>query len=130
MGLRARVLTAAAITTAVALVTFAILLRALDDQRSAAAQARATTEAIAVSGELERLALDMESGVRGFVLTQDRTLLVSYDSARTQLPAAGARLARAERAPPEAALVARLRRDLGAYSDYLAGVVAHPDRGS
>jgi CHASE3 domain sensor protein len=99
-GLRARVLVAAAITAAVALVTFAILLKALQDQRDAAAQGRATTEAIATAGELERIALDMESGVRGFVLTDDRTLLASYDRGRARLPAAGARLAQTERDAP------------------------------
>ena len=68
--------------------------------------------------------------MRGYVLTGDRSLLASYDTARTQLPAAGARLAAAVPDPPESLLVGRLRRDLGAYADYLADVVAHPDRSS
>src|ERR1700755_3610304 len=119
MRLRARVLTAAAVLAAVALATFGILLAGLQAQRDAATRGRGVSRALAAARTVQRLTLDMDSGVRGYALTGQDRLLAPYGRARAQLPAAGARLARAAR--DDAALVARLRGGLSALAARFPG---------
>ncbi len=117
-------LAAAAVVALVALLTFGVLLRALLDQRDATVRARATTDAIVLAAGLQRLVLEMESAVRGFVLTRDQSFLEPYDGARRQLPTLSARLAAVPNEPRQRALVARLRTDLDRYADgHLAEIV-------
>ncbi|HEY7075341.1 MAG TPA: CHASE3 domain-containing protein, partial [Solirubrobacteraceae bacterium] len=89
-GLRARVLAAAAAIAIVAIVTFALLLAAIEDERDAADRSRVSAETLADAAALERLALDLETGVRGYILTGQRAFLMPYITARAQLPVAGA----------------------------------------
>src|SRR5919202_6055134 len=92
-GLRARVLTSAAAIAVVAVVTFVVVLAAIESERDAADASRAAAQTLADAGALERLAVDLETGVRGYVLTGERDFLATYTRDRTELPKAGARLA-------------------------------------
>src|SRR3954471_19365842 len=111
-GLRARVLAAAAAIAAVAVVTFGLLLAAIADERDAADLSRASAETLADAGALERLAVDLETGVRGYILTGQRGVLTPYLPARAQLPVAGARLAAQPLTPLQARRVGQLRAGL------------------
>jgi PAS domain S-box-containing protein len=123
-GLRARVLAAAAAIAVVAIVTFGLLLAAIEDERDAADLSRASAETLADAGALERLAVDLETGVRGYILTGEREFLQPYLTARAQLPVAGARLAAQPLTPVQARRVAELRAGLYSYAaGYLASVV-------
>src|SRR4051794_41920429 len=106
-GLRTRVLVAAAVTAAVALATFGILLKALDDQRDAAARARGTTEAIAAAGQLQRLPPVLESAVRAYALTGEERFLAPADRARPRVPPPGPHRPAPGRGPPAPPLAHR-----------------------
>src|SRR3954449_3367198 len=99
-GLRTRVLVAAAVTAAVALVTFGILLEGLLDQRSAATQARATSEAILAASDLQGLIQDIERG----------------EAVSARLTAAQRRLARTETDPVQSRQVRAINTALTAYA--------------
>ena len=55
--------------------TSTILLIAVDDLRAAARAAQGSEEVLATANELERLVIDLETGVRGFVLTGEDQFL-------------------------------------------------------
>ena len=59
---------------------------ALLDQQRAAGPARNVTEARNAINAIQRLSLDLETGARGFLLTQDRSFLDPYTAARRELP--------------------------------------------
>ncbi|HEY7074625.1 MAG TPA: SpoIIE family protein phosphatase, partial [Solirubrobacteraceae bacterium] len=81
-------------------------------------------ETLADAAALERLALDLETGVRGYILTGQRAFLMPYITARAQLPVAGARLAAQPLTPVQAQRVVQLRAALYSYAaGYLASVV-------
>src|SRR4051812_41809221 len=124
MSLRIRVLAAAGLIALVSAATFAVMLDSLLEQRGAATAATNTTDALTGVADVQRLALDLETGVRGYVLTADRSFLAPYENARRELPGELARLAAVPNDPVQRARIVRLRRDLGAYTDYLAGVVS------
>jgi signal transduction histidine kinase/CHASE3 domain sensor protein len=101
--------------------TFAVLLVAVDDLRGATRAARASEEVLATANELERLVIDLETGVRGFVLTREEQFLEPWDSARRSLPARAAELERRAAANPEQERTARqLAQAASAYVEQYA----------
>src|SRR3954453_22549329 len=85
-GLRIRVLAAAGAIALVSTITFGLLLNALPDQQQGAGPLRATSDARYALAAVQKLTLDLETGVRGYLLTHDRTFLAPYEQARRQLP--------------------------------------------
>ena len=74
-------------TLAVALVgAFVVLVLAIGAQRSAGRTALRAQEAIAAGRALEATALNLDNGVRGFVITGRAGSLAPYTSARRSLP--------------------------------------------
>jgi PAS domain S-box-containing protein len=123
-GLRARVLVGAAAIAVVAIATFVVLLVAIEGERDAADRSRASADTLADAGALERLAVDLETGVRGYVLTGQADFLQPYTRAREALPAAGARLAAQPLTRSQEDLVTKIRAGLYSYAaGYLATVV-------
>jgi signal transduction histidine kinase len=73
----------AAAAVAAALVTlFALLLVAILSYRDASTTARHAQQAIASANQLETLALDLETGLRGFIITRDPNSLKPWRDAR------------------------------------------------
>jgi signal transduction histidine kinase len=73
----------AAAAVAAALVTlFALLLVAILSYRDSSNTARHAQQAIASANQLEALALDLETGLRGFVITNDESSLKPWNHAR------------------------------------------------
>jgi CHASE3 domain sensor protein len=93
-GLTARMMLASGLLMLILAATFAVLLVAVDDLRAAARAARSSDEALASANELERLVIDLETGVRGFALTGEEQFLEPFDAARTSLPARATALER------------------------------------
>jgi signal transduction histidine kinase/CHASE3 domain sensor protein len=81
--------------------TFAVLLVAVGDLGEAARAARASEEVLTTANELQRLVIDLETGVRGFVLTREEQFLEPWDTARRSLPDRDAALERQSAAHPE-----------------------------
>jgi CHASE3 domain sensor protein len=116
-GLAGRMLLASGLLLLVLGATFAVLLLAVADLRGAARAARDSEEVLATANELERLVIDLETGVRGFAPTGEEQFLEPFDAARQSLPAHTAALARLSAAAPEQERTAR--RIAQAASAYL-----------
>ena len=106
-GLTGRMLLASGLLTLVLGATFAVLLLAVDDLREAARATHASEEVLATANEMERLVIDLETGVRGFVLTREERFLEPWDNARRDLPARARALERQSAADPEQERTAR-----------------------
>src|SRR5919197_4356307 len=77
----------AAAAVAVALVTlFALLLVAILSYRDASNTARHAQQAIASANQLEILALDLETGLRGFIITNRQSSLEPWREAQARYP--------------------------------------------
>ena len=126
-GLRIRVLAAAGTIALVSAITFGLLLNALLDQQRAAGPARNVTEARNAINAIQRLSQDLETGARGFLLTEDRSFLDPYTAARRELPRQLAALAAVPNDAGQRARTAELRRELAAYTSYLEDVIGRAD---
>ena len=83
-----RLLIASGVIAVLIAIVFATLVASVDDLRTAAdREARARELSVAVA-EVEKLVIDLETGVRGYALSRgDDRFLQPYESARRQLPA-------------------------------------------
>jgi CHASE3 domain sensor protein len=122
--LRIRVLAAAALIAVVSLLTFGVLLNGLQDQRDAAARARATTDALSNARELRRLTLTMESDARGFLLTGNDTFRTAFGRARNAIGPVAAKLARTESDRAQRSDIQEVTRLLDDYASYLDTAIA------
>ena len=71
---------------------FAALIIAISAQREATAREARSSDVTAASLRLEKLVVDMETGIRGLTLTNDDRFLEPYTSALDALPAQRAAL--------------------------------------
>jgi serine phosphatase RsbU (regulator of sigma subunit)/CHASE3 domain sensor protein len=122
--LRIRVLAAAALIAVVSLLTFGVLLNGLQDQRDAAARARATTDALNSARELRRQTLTMESDARGFLLTGNDTFRAAFERARDAIGPIAAKLARTESDSAQRRDIQVVARLLDDYASYLETAIA------
>ena len=113
-GLSAPTLAALAAVAVVVTGMFAsmvITVRTLDASSKAGRKANEMTQ---TALQLERLVVDLETGVRGYLLTDDTDFLAPYEHGRSRIDAHVGDLQRLT--PPELEpRVSRLHRDLDAY---------------
>jgi len=115
LSLRERVLTGTALLAVVFGAAFLVLTRSVEDLRDAADQRKAAYQLAQLAAEDLRLVVDIETGIRGFVITRDTRFLEPYRRALTARRRRSAALVDATRGQPEAALAVGLRRQLEAY---------------
>jgi CHASE3 domain sensor protein len=99
-GLTRRTIVASAVLALLVGAAFAILVRAIGEERDSAALATRSQEALAAANALERLVLDLETGQRGFLITGEERFLEPWETARTAYPEASRILARNTRDVP------------------------------
>jgi len=87
LGLRGRMLAASGLLAAVVAGAFTLVVLEVRDQHAAARSAQRAAEVTAVANELERLAIDLQSGMRGFVITGNEAFLAPWEGARARIPA-------------------------------------------
>ena len=93
-GLVARI-TLAAIAVAVGLaILFAVLFLAIISLRDRSLDAQRSQQVIAAANRLQTLVIDMETGVRGYIITGDRTYLKPWEDAQKNYPAVSSQLLR------------------------------------
>ena len=85
-SLSARMLVVSASFAVVLVGAFAVLVLAIDAQRSAGRTALRAQEAIAAGRALEATALNLDNGVRGYVITGRRGSLAPYETAQRAYP--------------------------------------------
>src|SRR4051812_48537041 len=117
VGLIARTLIGTAILALLVSGLLFALILAVDGEQDAASKARRSEEAIATATLVERLLLDAQSSVRGYLLGGDEQLLAPLRSAQGTLPRAADRLIALTAGEP--GQVARARAVRGDAATYL-----------
>jgi signal transduction histidine kinase len=96
---------------------FAVLIIAIEDLRKSARAAAHSRDALTAVDALERLVVDLETGVRGFVIAREERFLEPWNDARVAFPRQAARLARLEDDPEQAQLIRTITSDGQDYID-------------
>src|SRR5918911_1373519 len=84
-GLTPPTLAAFAVVLTVVAGMFALLLAGVRAMDSDVATAREGSQVLAASNQLERVVVDIETGLRGYLLTRDPQILQPYDDGRAAL---------------------------------------------
>src|SRR6478752_5778992 len=87
LGLTGRILLAGGVVVAVLLIRFVLLVHSFHSVRAANESEERAEAAVSAASRLEKLVLDLETGARGYVITQDPAFLEPWRSARRELPA-------------------------------------------
>jgi signal transduction histidine kinase/DNA-binding response OmpR family regulator/CHASE3 domain sensor protein len=91
-GLTFRMVVASAVLLLVVASVFATLFLTARDLRSSSQAAKRAEKVTAAANLLERLVIDVQTGPRGFVITQDERFLEPWTEARASIPRQVARL--------------------------------------
>src|ERR1044071_7310332 len=91
-GLIGPTLAAFAAVAVLVCVVFAFLLEGLSSMRSNADLARRAERVVLLTSRLHRLTVDLETGVRGRLLTGDERYLTPYRDAQRLIPTVESRL--------------------------------------
>jgi signal transduction histidine kinase len=124
-SLQSRMLIASAVLALLVIGVFVALILALSELRAATQQEARSKEVTASALGLEKLVLDVETGVRGYVLTGKPAFRTPYDDARRDLPGKLNEFEQlASREPKQRARAGNLATRIEAYlRDYAANVV-------
>jgi len=131
VGLLGRILSATVLLAVVVGVIFAVLLVAISELRDSAADVRRSSEVLASANALQRRVVDLETGVRGYLITRERRFLEPFDAARASAPPQARQLVMlAPEDSMQRARAASLRADLDGYlSDFALPVIRRIERG-
>jgi signal transduction histidine kinase len=119
-----RLLAASALLAVIVGATFALLLVAIEDLRNAGRRADRSRAELTAADGLEKLAIDLETGVRGFVITGQDRFLQPWHAARADFADQARTLERLVEDPEQARRVGRIIREGRSYiSDYSTPLV-------
>jgi signal transduction histidine kinase len=85
-GLAGRIAASAILVGVGLALVFAVLFLAITGLRQRSLEARHSQQVLATANQLETLVVDLETGVRGFAITRDRTYLEPWRRARGRYP--------------------------------------------
>ncbi|HWM09924.1 MAG TPA: response regulator [Solirubrobacteraceae bacterium] len=114
-GLAAPTLAALALVLVLVSGTFAVLLVTVRSSHEEAESARSAEEILTRVAAAERDVIDVETGLRGFLLTRDQEFLEPYESGRRGYPAHFGNLEALVRDPAQRRRLVGLRRATDAY---------------
>jgi signal transduction histidine kinase/CHASE3 domain sensor protein len=86
-SLNSRVVAGSAVLAILVAGTLGLMIVVVQSLRHSAAEAKNSEEVVAAANRLERLALDLETGVRGYVITGQKEFLQPYTDASRAYPA-------------------------------------------
>ena len=115
-GLTLRMVIVSALLALIVGGVFAVLLVAIEDQRDSARSAVHSRAELAGGDNLEKLVIDLETGVRGFIITREERFLQPWTRARRIFPGEARDLVRLVDDPEQAE---RMRRIVGAIASYI-----------
>src|SRR4029077_19898680 len=95
----------------------ATLLLTIEDARNAQRSARHSQDVLIAANELEQRVLDLETGLRGFILTRQMEFLVPWQQALATLPPEGPALLRLVKG--DSAQEARVREIIADARSYI-----------
>jgi signal transduction histidine kinase len=116
-GLTRRMTVASGLLAVVIGAAFAVLLVSITDLHAAEQHARQSEEELIVANRLERLVIDTETGLRGFIITGQQNLLDPLHSAEADLPGQAATLEQLAADNPDQ--LARVQRITAAATSYI-----------
>ncbi len=116
-GLTGRMVVASSVLAIIVGGTFAVVLVTITDLRGTTDLRRETRETVVAADALEKEIVDLETGLRGYVITGDDSFLEPSMDARSALPASERTLERL--AAGEPVQLARVRRIVSATNAYL-----------
>jgi signal transduction histidine kinase len=124
-GLTARVLGACALVILVVGLVFVLLLQSLATQRHAVDLSLHSRNVLSSADEAERLVVDLETGVRGYLLTGEESFLNPWTAARQAIGPESASLRRLARVPAQHERAVELTDAIDSYiDDYSEPLVA------
>jgi signal transduction histidine kinase len=110
-------------------VAVVLLLNAISNQQNAANYAQRAEQAVAASSRLERLVVDMESGVRGYLLTGADRFLDPYRKALVLYPTASGALVQTATTERTQRMATHIQRHIDSYVNaYLKPLLALADK--
>ncbi len=111
----------------VVITMFAVLLLAVSELRTDNDRARRASDVLVQSFQIERTVVDLETGLRGFLLTGRRQFLGPYEQARAVLPGRLSGIERLSTRGAQHAATLRLAAMIRQYiSVYAQPLIAHP----
>src|SRR5918994_310811 len=119
-GLTRRMVLASGLLAILVAASFLILLLAITNLRESTQQRRETREGLVAAEELEKLVIDLETGLRGFVITNEERFLEPWNEARAAFPEEAGALERVVADDPsQLARARRITQDGASYiQDY------------
>ena len=115
-GLTGRMVVASGVLAMIVGGAFAVVLLTITELRGTTELRRETREALVAADLLEKHVIDLETGLRGFVITRDERFLEPANEARAALPGSARALERLTADEPvQRARVRRIVRALEAY---------------
>ena len=129
--LTARTVAGAAFLALVIGSLFVFMVVALQAERDATRQARLSDDRTAAAIEEQKLLIDMETGLRGFLITEEERFLAAWRNANAALPRTKATLSRAVRGEASAeVLVQDIESDISSYiTEHARPLIARVRRG-
>src|SRR6476646_1289382 len=127
-GLTARLLLAAAIVALFFVIQFFVTVGSLRSVRDKTNTSEHAQAAVVAATRIEKLVLDLETGMRGYVITRDPRFLQPWRAAQTQLPEETRVLARSVPEPIAARLDRMWRSYLNDYSKPLVALAARDQK--
>src|SRR5258708_5546420 len=112
-GLTRRMLIASGLLTVVLVAGFVAVFLAIDNLHESTQSRRHIREELVAANTLELLAIDLETGIRGFVITHEARFLEPFTHARAAFPAQARTLEQMVGADP--VQLARVRRNRGRH---------------
>jgi signal transduction histidine kinase/CheY-like chemotaxis protein/CHASE3 domain sensor protein len=128
-----RLISASAVLTLLVALIFGAMLFAIRDLRDAGRQERRSEQVIAASGAMQTLVLNLETSVRGYVITREEPFLDPWKRNLAGFPASAAHFDRLVADKPqerqiERSIVAEIRSYIDNYSKNLVATARHDPR--
>ncbi len=116
-GLTRRMAVASGLLAIVVIASFLVLLLAITNLRQSTEERRETRQGLVAADELQQAVIDLETGVRGFVITREERFLEPWSEARAAFPEEARALERLVADDP--VQLARARRIAQAGTSYI-----------
>jgi signal transduction histidine kinase len=115
-GLAVRMVVADIVLVGIVGTTFAFLLLAIAQLRESAQLSSHASDQLIAADAIEKVVIDLETGVRGYVITGEERFLQPWNDARAAFPAQARTLERlAGDSPDELGQARRIIQDVGSY---------------